>query len=61
MAEVYKNSNAPISTKIFFGGEIVDADSTVLVQLYDITSPSASTNPYNPGTPVGIYLSLIHI
>ena len=55
MAEVYKNSNAPISTKIFYGGEIVDADSTVLVQLYDVTDPSESTDPYNPGIPVGIY------
>ena len=56
MAEIYKNSNSPITTKIFFGGEIVDADGIVLVQLYDITSPSSSTDPYNPGTPTGTLL-----
>ena len=56
MAEIYKNSNSPITTKIFYGGEIVDADANVLVQLYDITSPSASTDPYNPGTPTGTLL-----
>jgi hypothetical protein len=37
MAEIYVNSTSPIKTKIFWGGEIVDADSAVTVEVYDIT------------------------
>lgn len=37
MAEIYINSNAPIKTKIFWAGEIVDPDGNVSVEVYDIT------------------------
>jgi hypothetical protein len=37
MAEIYVNSNAPIRTKIFWAGEIVNPDGNVSVDIYDIT------------------------
>jgi len=37
MAEIYVNSNSPISTKIFYAGAIVDADGDVAADIYDIT------------------------
>jgi hypothetical protein len=52
MAEVYKNSNAPASTKIFWGGAIVDADSSVLVDIYDTTQDPAVVPSINPLTPI---------
>jgi hypothetical protein len=52
MAEVYKNSNAPASTKIFWGGAIVDAESPVLVDIYDITQDPAVTPSINPLVPI---------
>lgn len=52
MAEVYRNSNAPASTKIFWNGGIVDADSTVLVDLYDTTQDPAVVPVVNPLTPI---------
>lgn len=48
MAEVYKNSNAPASTKIFWGGAIVDADGEVLVDIYDVTQDPAILPSINP-------------
>ena len=52
MAEVYKNSYAPAKTKIFWGGQIVDADGSVLVDIYDITQDPAVTPAISPATPV---------
>lgn len=52
MAEVYKNSSAPASTKIFWGGTIVDADSDVLVDIYDITQDPAIVPSISPLVPV---------
>lgn len=37
MAEIYVNSNAPVKTKIFWAGEIVNPDGNVSVDIYDIT------------------------
>jgi len=37
MAEVFINSNDPVNTKIFYRGQIVDADGAVNVNVYDIT------------------------
>lgn len=37
MAEIYVNTNAPVKTKIFYGGEITDADGTVTANIYDVT------------------------
>lgn len=44
MAEIYKDQTAPIKTKIFWGGEIVDADGGVTASIYDITE-DATVNP----------------
>jgi hypothetical protein len=52
MAEVYKNSNAPASTKIFWGGAIVDAEGDVRVDIYDITEDPGILPPVNPATPI---------
>jgi hypothetical protein len=57
MAEVYKNSYAPAKTKIFWGGEIVDADSTVLVDIYDTTQDPAVLPSIDPETPVSSNIS----
>jgi hypothetical protein len=50
MAEVYINSNDPVSTKIFYSGEIIDADGQVTATVYDITEDSAITPPIDPTT-----------
>ena len=52
MAEVYKNSYAPAKTKIFWGGQIVDADGSVLVDIYDITQDPAVVPSISPSTPI---------
>lgn len=51
MAEVFIYSNDPINTKIFFRGQIVDADDEVTVNVYDITqdaSVSPAVDPFEP-------------
>lgn len=57
MAEVYKNSYAPIKTKIFWGGQILDADSSVLVDIYDVTQDPAVTPSISPSVPVASNVS----
>jgi hypothetical protein len=52
MAEVYVKRNDPVKTRIFYGGEIVDADSTVLVDIYDITEDPGVSPSINPAVPV---------
>lgn len=52
MAEVHMNSNSPTSTKILYGGEIVDADGDVMATIYDITEDPAVSPPVDPGTPL---------
>jgi len=37
MIEVYVGTNSPVRTKIFYDGDLIDADGTVVVHLYDIT------------------------
>lgn len=44
MAEIYINKTSPIKTKIFWAGEIQDADGAVKATVYDITGVS-DTNP----------------
>ena len=50
MAEIYVNSNAPIKTKIFWAGELVDADGNVSVDIYDITEDPSINPSINPTT-----------
>jgi len=46
------NSNSPTSTKILYGGEIIDADGEVTATIYDITEDPAVSPPVDPGTPL---------
>lgn len=48
MAEVYIESNFPVNTKIFYAGEIMDADDTVNVEFYDITKDPSVSPPIDP-------------
>jgi hypothetical protein len=50
MAEVYIESNFPVKTKIFYAGEITDADGSVVAKVYDITEDPAITPAIDPGT-----------
>jgi len=50
MAEVYIESNFPVKTKIFYAGEIMDADGSVTAEIYDITEDPAILPAINPAT-----------
>jgi hypothetical protein len=50
MAEIYIDQTSPIKTKIFWGGEIVDADGSVVATLYDITEDATINPTVPPGT-----------
>lgn len=50
MAEIYIDQTSPIKTKIFWGGEIVDADGSVVATLYDITEDATINPAVPPGT-----------
>jgi hypothetical protein len=54
MAEIYINSSSPTSTKIIYGGDIIDADGDVTAVLFDITEDPAVTPPVDPQIPVYI-------
>jgi hypothetical protein len=41
MAEIYVNSNAPVKHKVFYRGEISDADFNPTVEVYDVTDDPA--------------------
>jgi hypothetical protein len=48
--EILVNTNSPITHKVFWQGELVDADSNPTVTVYDITEDPAITPSINPGT-----------
>ena len=50
MAEIYIDQTSPIKTKIFWGGQIVDADGSVTATVYDITEDSTIDPAVNPST-----------
>ena len=50
MAEIYLNTNSPLKHKIFWQGEIVDADSAPTVKLYDITEDVMISPAISPTT-----------
>lgn len=50
MAEVYINNNDPVITKIFYSGEIRDADNIVTASVYDITNDPTASPPVDPNT-----------
>jgi hypothetical protein len=50
MAEVYINSNFPVKTKIYYAGEIMDADGSVVAEIFDITEDPSISPLINPLT-----------
>jgi hypothetical protein len=52
MAEIYVDQTAPIKTKIFWGGNIIDADGDVTAIVYDITEDPTAAPLVNPTTAV---------
>lgn len=53
MAEIYKDQTSPIKTKIFWGGEIVNADNDeVTAIVYDITEDNTLSPTVDPDEPV---------
>lgn len=52
MAEVFVNSHDVVSTKIFYAGNIVDADTDVHVHVYDITEDISVVPPVDSTEPV---------
>lgn len=48
--EILVGSNSPITHKVFWQGQLVDADSLPVVKVYDITEDPAITPAINPGT-----------
>ena len=48
--EVLIGTNLPVKHKIFWAGELTDADSNPSVSIYDITEDPAISPPIDPGT-----------
>ena len=48
MAEIYRYSVSSIKTKIFWNGEIRDADGTVTALLYDVSGDITANPPIDP-------------
>ena len=55
MAEIYKDQTSPVKTKIFWGGELTDADGAVTAVVYDITEDGTISPLVDPSVPVGTY------
>lgn len=55
MAEIYKDTNAPIKTRISWKGEVIDNDYPVVVVVYDITEDPKIVPSISPTVPVGIF------
>ena len=54
MAEVYVNAAAPIKTKIFWDGEITNADDLVQATVFDVTRDPTINPPVDPNTSIAI-------
>ena len=52
MPEVYKDQYEPIKTILFWNGENVDADGSVVVTFYDVTEDPSITPAISPTTPI---------
>ena len=50
MAEIYINTNSPITHRVFWQGEITPADSVPVVKVYDITGDITVSPAINPET-----------
>lgn len=49
MASIYVNTNYPITTTIWYGGQLTVPDSGVMAKIYDVTEDPAISPPINPG------------
>lgn len=47
--EILVDSNSPITHKVFWQGQLTDADSLPVVKVYDVTEDPAVSPPINPG------------
>lgn len=54
MAEIYKNSNDPIKTKIFWKGQLIESDEPVAVTVYDMTEDKSVSPAISPSVPIAI-------
>jgi hypothetical protein len=53
MAEIYKDQTSPVKTKIFWGGEIVDADNDIVTAIvYDISEDGTINPAVDPNVPI---------
>jgi hypothetical protein len=52
MAEIYIDQTSPIKTKIFWGGEIVDADGSVTATVYDISEDPTVSPSIDPSVSI---------
>lgn len=50
MAEIYINTNSPITHRVFWQGEIIAADSAPTVKVYDVTSDPTISPAISPTT-----------
>ena len=48
--EILVDSNSPITHKVFWQGQLTDADALPVVKVYDITEDPSISPPINPGT-----------
>ena len=55
--EILVGSNPPVKHKVFWGGELVDADSNPTVKIYDITEDPSISPLINPGTILAVLTS----
>lgn len=55
MAEIYRDTNAPIKTRISWRGEVLDNTNPVVVVVYDLTQDPLVVPAIDPEEHVGIY------
>ena len=58
MAEIYKNTNDPIKTKVFWKGAPVQSSSSVIAAVYDITEDPTIIPAVNPNSQIGIFTAI---
>lgn len=57
MAEIYKDQTSPVKTKIFWGGELTDADGAVTAVVYDITEDDTVSPSVDPNVAVATLIA----
>jgi hypothetical protein len=59
MAEIFTRTQSPVSHKVFWNGDVANADSVPLVKLYDITNDPAILPAVSPTQQLGILTSVL--